>query len=173
MTPRSLWTVLIKMFGLLILSDALMVIPSAFNSGVMIGQSFAPDGLGATVVGLFVVIATTSLYVFAIWFFLFNTEAIIDKLSLDKHFQEDRFEINLKSSTAIQIAVIIIGGLIIVDGLPSFCRQAFQFYQEKSVFKESPTVTWLIFHGLETLIGYLLVTNSTLVTSWVEKNEKK
>jgi hypothetical protein len=112
-------------------------------------------------------------YLLAIWIFFYKTDWLISKLSLDRHFREERLEINFSHSTILQIAIIVIGGLIFAYTLPGLCREIFLFYQQKSVFRENPSTGWIIFDFVKMVMGYLLMTNSKRLTDWIDHNRQK
>ena len=108
-------------------------------------------------------------YIIIIRLFLFKTEWIIDKLKLEKNFNEERIDIAIESSTVLTIAIIVIGALTIAESLPSFCSTLFNFLQQKMLIKDYPDSCWLIFHFLKIIIGYLLLTNGKRLAKYIEK----
>lgn len=172
MTPRSLWTILIKCFGIFTLLNCLTVIPQSISSILVIGQNFDDSGGQSLAIAIIIIIFTISLYLTGTYIFLFKTDWIIDKLSLEKHFREDKFELNVHRSTILQIAIIVIGGQIFVTSLPQFCRQVFSFYQQKSIFRENANAGLLIYQFAELTIGYLLMTNSRRLTAFIERKRR-
>jgi hypothetical protein len=94
-------------------------------------------------------------------------------LHLDKGFTEDKIELNIKQSTVLTIAVIVVGGLIFVDSFPQLCRQIFVLFQQKNMFKDDPNSSWIIFQLVKTIIGYLLMTNSQLVIKFIDREAKE
>ena len=169
MTPRSLWTILIKVFGLFVLAESLTLFPSLVNMAHSV-STFSGEvdytAYSSVIIGI-------GIYVATVWLTLFKSDLIIDKLSLDQHFKEEKLDINLKASTVIQIAIILFGGLMVLDSLPSFFRHAFEVYQQKMVFRQSPTFEWLLYHFVVIVFGYLLITNSGRLTNWIGEKEKK
>lgn len=168
MTPRSLWLIILKLIGISILIDALSVVPQSVSSAMLVGQTYSDDGSVSIVISLLIILLALGIYLLAIWAFLFKTETIIDWLRLDKHFTEEKIEITIHRSTAVQIGIIIVGGLIFADSLPILCRQIIIFFQGDIMFRESPEAGWIIFYFLEAVVGYLLMTNSRWVTNWIE-----
>jgi hypothetical protein len=122
---------------------------------------------------LCLLLLTISIYILILRFFVFRTTWIIDKLHLDKGFTEERIDLNIKLSTVLTIAVIVIGGFMFIDSLPQFCEQTFLFFQQKSIFRENPSSASIIFHLIKTIIGYLLMTNSKLVVAFIDKQSGK
>ena len=169
MTPRSLWTILIKVFGLFILSDMLSTIPYMSNTA----WTFSQNPMGGDSSFFAWLFGAIVFYVVTIWLLLFKTDLVIDKLSLDKHFKEEKLDVNLKASTVLQIAIVLFGCMLVLEGFPAFAQNAFQFYQQKAIFRQSPNSEWLIYHGLEMVIGYFIITNSSRLTSWVDEKRNK
>ena len=112
---------------------------------------------------------TVGLYFVVLKLFVFNSNWIIDKLKLDKGFQEEKIDLSITLKTVLTIATIVIGGIIFVDALPMLCKQIFTFMQQKSIFREDPQFMWIIFYSVKALIGYLIMTNSKLVIDFIHK----
>jgi hypothetical protein len=101
---------------------------------------------------------------------VFNSDWLIDKLKLDKGFQEEKIDINITLKTVLTIATIVLGGLILVDALPMLCKQIIAFMQQQSMLREAPQFSWIIFYFVKALIGYLLMTNSKVVNGFIAKH---
>ena len=175
MTPRTLFTILIKIVGVSLLIDALSVIPQFLSTAIIIGNSFSTDNSIAMLIAIVVVLFVMGLYLIVMRICLFRTGFIITKLSLDKHFTEEKFEINIATSTILPIAIIVIGGIIIVDALPQFCRQIFSYVQQRRAEGqgfENPSLGWIIFYGVKLLVGYFLISNNKKLTRWIEDKTK-
>ena len=90
MTPRSLWTILLKCFGLYTLLNSLSVIPQSISSIVMVNQAYSDNtsqNLGPEI-GL--IILSSAFYLAGVYLFLFKTDLIITRLSLEKHFKDKK-----------------------------------------------------------------------------------
>lgn len=175
MTPRTLFTILIKLFGLSVLIDALISIPQLLGTASMIGVSYSADSSVSMIIGVVLISIVSILYLIVIRICLFKTDSIIDKLSLDKHFKEERFEINIDSSTILPIAIIIVGGLICIDALPALCRQIMTYIEQTRTLGrdfENPSLGWALFYSAKLLIGYLLISNNRKLTIWIKARQK-
>ena len=171
MTIRTFWTIFIKILGISLVLSSLTVVPQFLTALPLFGQTFNDINGNFQGVGLLLILLllTIALYILVLWLFVFKTAWLIDKLHLDKGFTEEKIELNIKQSTILSIAVIVVGGLILVDSFPMLCRQIFVFIQEKNMFREDPNSGWIIFHLVKTIIGYLLMTNSKLVIKFIDK----
>lgn len=172
MTIRTFWTILIKILGISLVLSSLTVISQFLAALPFFGNNYNDNisGIGLIIGLLFLTIA---LYILVLWLFVFKTAWLIDKLHLDKGFTEEKIDLNIKQSTVLTIAVIVVGGLIFVDSFPQLCRQIFVFFQQKNIFREDPKSGWIIFQTVKTIIGYLLMTNGSSVIRFIEKQNLK
>jgi hypothetical protein len=103
-------------------------------------------------------------------------EIIINKLKLDEGFEEEKFEINLHRSTVLSIAIIIIGGLMLADGLPELMRQIYVYFQMQNAYDypadKSPS-GYIIFYFIKVFIGYYMVAYHRLVVNFIEGMSRK
>ena len=166
MLINTFWKIIIKIIGLLLLLSSFSIIPQfistlSFSNGSLDFQSLLFIWL--------MLFGSIAVYILIIRLFLFKAEWIVDKLKLEKSFNEERINIEIRSSTVLTIAIIVIGGLTIIESLPSFCSKLFIFLQQKMLFKDYPDSHWLIFHFIKIIIGYLLLTNGKRFAEYIEK----
>ena len=170
MTIRSFWTIFIKILGLWLVFDSISVFPQFIST--LLYLNFDDSNLNYLLSIAFLLIVV-GIYFFILRLFVFKTSWLIDKLHLDKGFVEEKIELNIRHSTVLSIATIVIGGLMFIDGLPTLCKEVFEFFQQKNVFRQDPDSAWVIFSLAKTLIGYLLMTNSHFIVILVEKQINK
>ena len=166
MKIETLWKIIIKLFGIWFLIESLYIIPQFTQTISYINREMNFEGLIYTFVFL---IASIVVYAIIIRFFLFKTEWIIEKLRLNQNYTEEIIDINIKSSTVITIAIIIIGGMTLVDSIPRLLSQIFEFLQQKILVKDYPKFSWIILQLLKSIFGYLLITKSKIITKYIEK----
>lgn len=169
MTPRSFFTILIKLLGVYFLWQAVTITLSIIST---LGVSATSDG---NEVLLYVAILTSVciavLIVVALKLCLNRPDIIIDKLALDKGFSEDRFDVNIHRSTVLSIAVIVTGALIVTDSFPILCMQLLSYIQEVSV-KGSANKGYVIMYVVKLIIGYLLLSNNRRVVALIEQKRR-
>lgn len=170
MLVNTFWKILIKIMGLWILFGALSIIPEFTTS-----LSFAEGSIDTTALFevwslLFIILL---IYFFAIVFFLFKTDWIVEKLKLDKNFKEERIEINYDPSSILTICIIVIGGLCMVEALPSFISKLFDFLNQKYLIRDYSGASWLIYFFIKLILGYLLVTNGKTIANYIERKSNK
>lgn len=166
MQIKTFWKILIKIIGLWILLNCVSLIPKFFSTLSFTNGSLDTEGL---LILWIVLLVAVIVYILIIRLFLFKTDWVIEKLQLEKNFTEERIDLNLKTSTILTIAIIVMGGLILVESLPSFCSGLFDFYQQKNILKEYNDKSWLIYHFIKIIIGYLLLTNANKLANFIEK----
>ncbi|MBL0074339.1 MAG: hypothetical protein IPP34_22105 [Bacteroidetes bacterium] len=130
MTIRTFWTIFIKILGIWLVLDSVTVIPQFISS------LFYPDpydtGLGLPL-SIAVLLLTIGVYLFILRLFVFKTAWLIDKLHLDKGFEEEKIDLNVQLTTVLTVTTIVIGGLMFVDSFPKLCKEIFVFLQQKNI----------------------------------------
>ncbi|WP_447637799.1 hypothetical protein [Flavobacterium microcysteis] len=162
----TFWKLLLKIIGLWLLFSCFSIIPQFFSTLSFVEGSINYPDLLLIWIGLFISII---IYIVIIRLFLFKTTWIIEKLKLKDNFKEERIDFTIKSSTVLTIAIIVIGALILIESLPSFCSDLITFLQQKELLKDYPQTGWLIYHFIKIIIGYLLLTNAKNFTKFIEK----
>lgn len=115
-------------------------------------------------------VLTVVVYFFILWLFVFKTSWLIDKLHLEKGFEDEKIELNIQLATILPIAIIVTGGLLIINSLPNLCKEIFTFFQIKSLsWQESSQTGWIILYLVEVILGYLLMTNSRQISEFINK----
>ena len=172
MTIRTFWTILLKILGIcLVVKGVYLILNLIMTLSVVYdgNETKGTDLIWSSISILGVVLV----YAFILWLFVFKTSWLIRKLHLEKGFNEERIDLKIQSSTILAIAVIVIGGIMIIDSLPQLCQQIFVFFQHKSILKESPATGWIILHGTKLILGYLLLTNSKVIVTFINKRSSE
>lgn len=106
MTPKSFWTILIKLVGVWLLFSSLSSIPQIigllYNSFNSFGNSSSDFTLSEIIVPTFMLLLGLSVYFIVFLILIFKTNLIIDKLKLDRGFSEERFELNISQTSVLQ-----------------------------------------------------------------------
>lgn len=168
MSIKTFWAILIKILGLLLLFGALTTIPQWMYSIYSEYQSGNKESFFTLI---FILLIVLFIYFFAFKFCIYKTFWIIEKLKLDKGLENETIELNSNGNKIISIAVILVGGIIFVESIPSFFRQIFVFFQQELLFKDYPESGWMIFNFLKIIIGYLLMTNSFRIANFIESKK--
>ena len=164
MTIRTFWTIFIKIIGVWLTIDGIKLLPQFFAT-LLYADRDSGVQLMAT---LFLFLAATFiLYFLVLRLFLFRTSWLVDKLNLTEGFIEEKIDINISTPTILRLAILIIGGLTLVDSLPTLCQQIFTFFQVKSSTDEFRNYGWIVLNLTKVLIGFLLLTRSKTVGDFI------
>ena len=176
MTPRSFWAIMIKILGIYIVIQSLIAIPQFL--GLVYGlstQSAEPDSGKIFIIEIVYYIAVIALYGTVLGFCLFKTEFIIDKLKLDQGFSDERFEFNIHRSIILKISVMVVGALLMIDGIPLLIQNTFTAFQKSNTyggFWKNPSSPYLCIELARVFIGYFLLTCSRMIVNYIELKRK-
>jgi hypothetical protein len=162
----------VKVIAIFLLIDMLSVLAQVAGwIGFTITNPSAEDTVFSILMAAFVLVILGLI----LQFFFLSTDKVVDKLRLDRHFQEETFQLNIHQSTVIKIATIVVGALLFADALPYLFKYAIS-YKRSSELGDRPedysTLTWFLFYAIKLLIGYLLFTNSSRVAAIIEKKRR-
>lgn len=174
MSPRSFFQILIKVMGLFLLIQAFFVLMNLFYWNYPVISLSGRNFISVfTTTGAMV--GSLVFYVFTVYCCFFKTDKMIDFLNLDKGIGVENIDINFDKNSLLQLAVIIIGGILIVENLPDFIRAFFismrDIRQNDSVL-QSEYVQWALMHLLKVLIGIALISNYRTISSFFRFNDK-
>lgn len=170
MEIKSFWNIVLKGIGLWLLINSLYIFPQI---AVTLLTSQFIGGWNTAIPDLIFGIIALLAYFMISYMFLYKTPLLISKLKLEKHFTENRIDITVSTNTVLKIIVILIGGITFIDSFPNLIKEIFQFAQQKELLRDYADLSWLVFHSLNTLIGYLLITNSTMIVNSINKEMDK
>lgn len=169
MTPRSLFNIILKVLGIFFIQDFLTAIPQLLSVFL---NAFTPEAIWALVSALLLLFA----YGMVPFYLIFRTDFIIDKLELDKGFDQEAFPLNIHRSTVLSISIIVIGGLIVVDEIPNFCRQVVSYYQAQRMtmgWRTQPSwISYIITSAVKIIVGVLMLSNQRKIVRFIEWKRK-
>jgi hypothetical protein len=169
MTIKTFWTIFLKILGLWLLTEALPVLNQLVLS---LSRRYYTQDTEFIYEAVLIALVVIVIYGFILWLFLLKTAWLIHVLKLDKGFTEEKIELTVSHATVLSIATIVIGGLMFIDSFPQLCRDAFSLFQARTIFRESPDSMWVIFHLVQTVIAYLLMTNSHVVVKLLNRKKQ-
>lgn len=178
MTPKSLFNLILKIFGLFFLREIVLIIPQLISS---ISFFIQPDNFDNNqyssygITGFILILLIIAFYCLIIYQLLFKTNSILDKLKLDKGFNQEEFSFNLSNSLVLTIALIVIGGVILTEEIPNFCNNVFSYFQEKSLTHgmTKPNYSYIIISAVKIILGLLIIGERKRIVEFVEKRQAK
>lgn len=172
MTPRTLFNIILKILGIFFIKELLAIIAQLISAFLYLTSSgTVPEAIWTFGTTLLIMLV----YGLVSYFLIFKTDFVIDKLKLDKGFNQESIPLNIHRSTILSISIIVIGGLLVVDEIPSFCRQLFLYFQEKRLTygQTKPSIAYTVMSGVKIIIGILLMTSQRKIVAFIERQRKK
>lgn len=166
MTKRDFFRVLIKIFGMYSLVLSIFTV---------IPQNISTILFQFDIMMLVIILASTMITLGLFLILLFKTDFIIDILKLDKGFDEEQINLgNLTNESIFKLALIIIGGFLIIDYTPTLLFDIVNAFKSKSTFSsiEGNSVNYfdIVVGLINILIGYLFITNYKSIAQFLNKN---
>ncbi|MBC8082157.1 MAG: hypothetical protein H7Z21_03020 [Hymenobacter sp.] len=170
MTSRSLFTIILKVLGLLFLKEALVALPTVFQFLIYTTQA---EGAGENVLLIVSTILGIMLYGLIPYSFIFKSRWLIDKLKLDQGFDQEIIPLAAHRSTILSIAIIVIGGMLVATELPNLIRFLFNYSQERRDGQMNPDTSYLLLTAARIVIGMLLISKQRQLVSLIEYQQKR
>ncbi len=176
MTKRDFFILLIKIFGLYSIISALFSrLP---NTILLLIKSMKSNQylliVPVVLINLFLILGLSYLL-------LIKAEKISDFLQLEKGFDEDKIDFSgLKSIDVIKFTVLIIGGLLLINNIPSFLIHSLnafkaavpkgfdQAYDNQNLNNSIFNTSYLI-NGLNLVVGYVLIVNFKKIANFLNR----
>lgn len=172
MTPRSLFNIIIKIFGLFFLREIINTIPQLVSSLLYFSKAdTVAEGLWTFVFTAIIL----AFYTFLVFKLLFQTNYFLDKLKLDEGFNQHEFSFNISTSKILTIALIVTAGVILTNEIPNLCSQLFSYFQEKRMTQgmTKPDFSYSIISAVKIIIGLLLIGERNRIIEFVENRQSK
>lgn len=119
---------------------------------------------------IYIGITAIAFLVFTVLIF-YNAAKLVSFLKIDHGFDNDRIDLgNGDYSGLLKIALVVIGGLLLVNNFTEFivsCISRFRDVVASDGINISDNYNLLI-HGLNVIIGYLIITNASRIALWLK-----
>ncbi len=180
MTPRSFWAILIKILGIYIILESITSIPGYLASMYSFAMAFRYPGnsegnfstfFGVTIYTISIIV----IYGLVLYYSIFKTDWIIDKLKLDKGLEDERLEFNIHRSTILKIIIVVMGGLLLVEGLPRLFSDILGYAQAVKNYNKityAPEAKYILFTSVQIFIGYFMLTCSRMIVNFIERQRR-
>ena len=159
MLHKDFFRLIIKLFGLYSLTLLLFYVVPQYVPQLLISES-----LYSSFTIVLIVAVPVSLFLFLI----FKADLIISALKLNKGFDGEKITFGEMTGTNIlQLASIVIGGLLLIDNIPTFLNRLFFLFKESLQDHETSNTEYFYFgvSVVKIVIGYLMLRNFV----WVGK----
>lgn len=172
MAIKSFWIIILRVMGIWLLIDSLGVISQFFSSVFLLfsGSDYRDPGVIIAFIALLIVIF---IYFLCFRLFIFKPDWLIRKLNLEQDFDEEKLDFNIPRETVIRIACIVTGAILLTDSLPQLVYRLFGFFQQQSLFKDSPHTGWILLELGKCVIAYFLIANNQVFSRFVISKSKE
>ena len=185
MNFKTFMSLLLKIFALYFIVGMIKQIPILFQSLTMFGQeSFYGfySGIGFFLISLGIIM----LYFLAARLLIRKSDWIIEKIFGKSEFEADFTNFKIHRSVILSIAIIVIGGITLIDIVPVFLKDVFYFisylrtendsaisYFDKHTFMDNKkSIESLIISSLQLIIALFLIFKNTTIVNWIELKRK-
>ena len=175
MTKKDLFKIILKLYGLFSIIEVVIQIPNiSYNLYFDSSNEFNWLMLTVPAVSLIVV-----------YILLIKPDIVINLFKLDKGFENNDIPSNSFEEKGIsKIALIIIAVYLIVSNVGTFISQVLFSFKESvsrnsldsllESFNPNPLdYQLLLSSGISLMVGFILLTNHTRISRWVEKINNK
>ncbi len=171
MTPKTLFSIILKIFGLLFIKDIFSILAQILPTTFYL---IKPEMATGAVVTIFVYILYLALYAYTAYYLIVKSDLIIEKLKLDNGFDQEPLQFTMHRSHVLAISIIVIGGLLIVEGVPVFLGQLSSYLEiTKDRFRSAdPPISYMIISGAKIALGFLLIKEKRWIVNFIESQRK-
>ncbi len=162
MSIHTFWIFILKAIGLYFLVEAITLLPQSILIIYSNGLFEKP------IMAISIVLLTALAFYLLIKFLIFSPGIIIEKLKLDRGFQEEAINMELHSKQLIQVCFIIFGAIQFINSFPEFCREIYRYVQSKETMLSDPSTEYILVNGLHVLFGYLLLSRSKDISDIID-----
>ncbi|AYD47000.1 MAG TPA: hypothetical protein VFQ86_13370 [Arachidicoccus soli] len=173
MKIKDLFNLILKIFGLILLKDVLLALISVLSMLAAVLMSSQTNTFDVSFFEFFNSFLYVLICSFFAYVFIFRTGWIIQKLKLNNDFSDKDISLNLSSTCILTIAIIIIGGWLIVNEVPNFCSQLYYILlgiKQKNIPIQN---TAIIIPAVKIIIGLLLVGEQKRIVAFLDKRKIK
>lgn len=173
MTPRTLWTIILKIFGIYLILQIYYPLTQLFSFVPMLSGHHFDNGIQIIAFAFF----SISIYLFMIIAFLFKPDWLIDKLKLDQSIKEEKLELNIHRSTVLTIAILLAGILMFVDSLPLLLKELYGYYQYQKMtdfgrFRDYRGASFIIVEVAKLFISIFMIGGSRPIVNFIERKRR-
>ncbi|CAM3602270.1 hypothetical protein FLGE108171_05405 [Flavobacterium gelidilacus] len=166
MTKKDFFRIIIKLFGLYSMIISLFTFLPRNISTLSIYKE--------EIWMMFVILGSTLLMITFFLILLFKTDFIINKLSLDKGYDDDKIIFgNFNNEEIFKFAILLIGGFLLVDNFPRILFEIINIFKTKSsnnsIYGYEVDYFNFIVGIINFMLGLILITNYKQVSNFLDK----
>lgn len=175
MTPHNLFNIILKILGIFFLRDFLVTLPQLLSLISLYINFSGDDGMISPVIATIISVLA---YAYIAYMLILKTDVVINKLKMLNGFKDEVLPLNIHRSVVLNIAIIVVGLLLIIKAIPSIISQVILYFERMQHtygvpgIEPGPETTKIVFLVSELIIGLLLIGNSRKIVSFIELKRK-
>jgi hypothetical protein len=172
MSPRTLWAIILKIFGIYFFFQCLYLIQAFLTSVSVFPRDNNFDIFIAFIAVSLLIIGAFLLILYTL---IFKTDWLIDTFRLSKGITDERLELNIGGPVVLRMIIIVTGAFVLVDDLPLFLKQLFECFKEAKVsdgLSKSPSFPWVTYYLLKMSLAFFMISSSRLIVNFIERKRK-
>ncbi|RYY52410.1 MAG: hypothetical protein EOO09_21530 [Chitinophagaceae bacterium] len=168
MTPRSLFIIILKVFGIFLLQSLVtqgtLAIYQIFSMLTLtLGDALAP---------ILVTLLSFGVILWVCYWLLFKPGELVTRFALDQHFKEEKLELNISMESVLRIALIVTGAIILFLELPDLIQRIYERFNVVRFFGDhEPDWSPIIISGLRILLALLIIGERNRILDLLQKKE--
>ena len=170
MSPRTLFIVILRVLGILMLKELLTAIPQFVSATVMFFNESGPSG---GLFMIFVALLAVAVYLLISYVLIFKADFLVTKFGLQQDIKEESLQLNISIPSILRIAIIITGCLVLFLEIPELVRTLYWMFQKQDIdyFQGSPT-DWspIIVSVVKIIIALLIIGERKRILEFLEKS---
>lgn len=171
MTSRNLFNLVLKILGIYFIKDILAALSQSISALVYLpGYSSSKEAF----YNLAMAAGPLLVYLLCAYLLLFQTHRIINWLNLDKFAGQDILPLRIHRSIVLSIAIILAGGLTLVNEIPELFRHCIYYVQERKLYTRMarPDISYVLMAALKVMIGFFLIIWNRPIVNFIEVRRK-
>lgn len=171
MSSRALFQIIVKICGLYLCVQFIAYLPTIFY--IITPEEFSVESLFANFNFLIYFILMVGYYFGMIYFLLFRTNLIVDRLRLDEGFEEENFNFHPKLENLIKVSIILVGLYLIIISLPNLISNIIEylFFGKNNEYFEFAISDKIVFPFIQFLMGILTISERSRIYFLIHKKE--
>lgn len=168
MSINSLFIIILKVIGIFLLKDFFLSFFQFLASLFLVFSS-------GDYISLITFSVNTLILGVVIFYLLFKTALILNKLKLDQGFESDLVGFNVNRATVLSIALIITASLLLLNEIPILFKQVYTYVSQKQMLKYSgdiPDVSYILLSTSKILLGIILLVYQKIIVSFIVLKSK-
>ena len=158
MKTKQLLTIALKITGIIIILPAIITTPQLLLMGF---ENFSDLP--------FTLLLSAVLYILIIYYMIFKTEVIVDKIYKEKE-DEQEINITINKKNGVYFSIVIAALFGLVTNVPSFLANLILGIRDNNdgifaLFDQRKDAEYFIAQGLQIVIFFLAITNASRITA--------